>query len=91
MRRAIGGAILAACLMSGVAAAEEPSLLPRPASDTAAAGSFTVSSAIFKISAVSHRVFPRAIHVTTSTSLAVSLISETEGELKLVAMIFSWA
>ena len=42
MRRAIGGAILAACLMTGVAAAEPP-LLPKPASDVAATGSFTVS------------------------------------------------
>jgi hexosaminidase len=44
MRRAIGGALLAACLMTGVAAAE-PALLPRPVSDVATSGSFTVSAA----------------------------------------------
>jgi len=51
MRRAIGGAILSACLMSGAAA--EPSLLPRPVSDIAASGSFTVSSAT-PVEAASH-------------------------------------
>lgn len=43
MRRVIG-AILAACLATGAFAAE-PSLLPRPVSDIAGAGSFTVSAA----------------------------------------------
>jgi hexosaminidase len=43
MRRAIG-AILAACLMADAAAAE-PSLLPRPVSDTAATGSFSITAA----------------------------------------------